>query len=90
MNRILSAIIPYINTASRLFVPDEDDASTIALDYAISQRMLTQINGSGKEYEDKLKVLNDLFTKNNLFKSETVLTGILERGKDLKYFKFFA
>jgi hypothetical protein len=52
--------------------------------------MLTQINGSGKEYEDKLKVLNDLFTKNNLFKSETVLTGILERGKDLKYFKFFA
>ncbi len=89
-NRSVSAIIPYINTASRLFVPDEDDASTIALDYAISQRMLTQINGSGKEYEDKLKVLNDLFTKNNLFKSETVLTGILERGKDLKYFKFFA
>lgn len=62
--------------------------SYTALDYAVAQHVLPLINGRGEQFEEILKGLKAEFIDKEMFKSEKLLNKILERGKDLKHFKY--
>ena len=68
------------------------DPSIIALDYAIAQRLLTKINGSGDAYRDALEELRGICGKANvnLTRCADVLSRILAKGDSaLHYYQFF-
>lgn len=79
-----NAVYRYCKVATGLL----DGNSYVALDYAISQHILPLINGRGESFHSLLKDLkNDLYDK-GMIKSEKILNRIIERGKDLKHFKY--
>lgn len=62
----------------------------IALDYAISQRILPKINGYGEKYKDFLSDFLKICDRNNLMKSKYSLHMIIEKGiSNMEYYQFF-
>ena len=92
--RVEYAIKRYWGVASKLMKGEEDetiDASIIALDYAVSQKILPKIMGSGDEYEEWIKEFIDMAKKDNLQNTAAILERIVKRGnRQLKYYQFFA
>lgn len=89
------AIIKYCSVASRLFDSDADsakrDPSIIALDYAISQKVLPKINGYGEDYCDWLKELMKKCEDGYLMRSKELLGDIISKGEaNMSYYQFFA
>lgn len=90
--RVDKAIKRYWGTTSRLFEPDETgtEAAIVALDYAVAQRILPKIAGSGEEFETWLNDLRALCSKYNLNMSAKMLKDIIEQGnQEMKYYRFF-
>lgn len=90
--RIDSAIKQYWTAACKYFEMDDTKtaATTIALDYAVAQRILPKIVGNGEEFEKWLKELGSLCSSNGLNMSATMLKDIIERGnQQMKYYQFF-
>lgn len=89
-----AAIRRYWSTAQKLFENDSNygtDASIVALDYAVAQRILPHINGSGEKYRDRLKEIKDFCSDKNLRISSEVISDIIRTGEDsMFYFQFFA
>ena len=78
-------------TAFRDTINSETDASIVALDYAVAQRILPHINGSGEKYRDQLKEIKDFCSDKNLRISSEVISDIIKTGEDaMFYFQFFA
>ena len=81
-------------SAQRLFENDANygtDASIVALDYAVSQRILTHIDGSGEKYGQQLEDIRKFCSEKNLRVSAEVLSSILKNGEDsMQYYQFFA
>lgn len=87
------AMHKYWMVASKLMEEDEysNSPDIIALDYAIAQKMLPKISGSGENFEIWLKQLKDFCTTNNLLDSSDILTRIMDRGnRQMKYYQFFS
>lgn len=90
--RIDIAIKRYWAVASKYFEMDDTKtaATTIALDYAIAQRILPKIIGNGEEFEKWLKEFSSLCSSNSLNTSAAMLKDIIERGnQQMKYYQFF-
>lgn len=89
-----AAIRRYWSTAQRLFENDSNygtDASIVALDYAVAQRILPHIDGSGEKYGDRLKEILKFCSDKNLRISAEILSDIVKNGEDsMQYFQFFA
>lgn len=89
-----AAIRRYWSTAQKLFENDSNygtDASIVALDYAVAQRILPHINGSGEKYRDRLKEIKDFCSDKNLRISSEVISDIIRTGEDsMFYFQFFS
>lgn len=88
------AIQRYWSVAQKLFEVGTDaetvDTDRLALDYAVAQKLLPKINGSGKKYADFLAELLKVFTAGGLLKSEDILTDIIQRGEEsMNYYQFF-
>ncbi|MBR6210191.1 MAG: hypothetical protein IKQ81_03475 [Clostridiales bacterium] len=88
-----SAIRRYWSVASRIMVKDEStmvDPSIIALDYAIAQKILPQISGSGESVEEGLKDLKSYSQDKNLNMTASLLDEILVRGENnMHFFQYF-
>jgi MoxR-like ATPase len=78
------AIIKYCKVATGLL----EGNSYKALDYAISQNVLPLLNGRGENFEIMLRALKDILSDKEMAKSEKVLNKIIERGKELKHFRY--
>lgn len=90
--RIDIAIKRYWAIASKYFEMDDTKtaAPTIALDYAIAQRILPKIEGNGEEFEKWLKEFSSLCSSNGLNTSAAIVKDIIERGnQQMKYYQFF-
>ena len=90
--RIDIAIKRYWAIASKYFEMDDTKtvAPTIALDYAIAQRILPEIGGNGEEFEKWLKEFSSLCSSNGLNTSAAIVKDIIERGnQQMKYYQFF-
>ena len=85
------AIRRYWATAKNLFESEAgNDTTIIALDYAVAQKLLPKINGSGKAYLDFLVKFKELCEKNNLEKSRTILANIIKHGEaSMNYYQYF-
>lgn len=82
----------YLNVGVTLFQAEEDrtDKKFIALDYAVSQKILTKIEGSGEKYKLFLENLKSYCGTNNMMISKNILEEILEKGEEnMLYFNFF-
>ena len=87
------AIKKYWAAASQYFEPDDTktDGEIIALDYAVSQRILPKIEGSGSDFEKWLEDLRSLFRSTGLNMSAEKLTDIIKKGNlQMKYYRFFS
>ena len=90
--RIDIAIKRYWAIASKYFEMDDTKtvAPTIALDYAIAQRILPKIGGNGEEFEKWLKEFSSLCSSNGLNTSAAIVKDIIERGnQQMKDYQFF-
>lgn len=88
------AIKRFYHTAEMVFTADKNgtDPSIVALDYAIAQRLLTKINGSGDDYRNTLEELKNICSKSNvnLTHCSNILSKILAKGDSaLHYYQFF-
>ncbi len=84
----------YILVGKELFESDDDMTSEkIALDYAVSQKLLTKIDGYGKEYREKLEKLRDLFQSED-FKLEMctrIINDVIKKGdNNMENYQFFS
>jgi MoxR-like ATPase len=90
--RVRIAIERYWLVASRIMEEDEygNSSSVIALDYAISQKILPKLIGSGDEYEAFLEDLKKYCDEKNLSYTTELLTSMINRGnRQMKYYQFF-
>ncbi|SHG40819.1 AAA domain (dynein-related subfamily) [Flavobacterium segetis] len=78
------AIYKYCKVATGLM----EGNSYVALDYAISQHILPLINGRGESFQKLLEGLKSDLNDKGMTKSEKLLTKIIERGKELKHFRY--
>ena len=90
--RVEIIIKKYWIVASSLMEEDEmgTSASVVALDYAISQKILPRISGNGEEYLNWLKSFKEFAGKNNLSISEGIIDRIIAQGnRQMKFYQFF-
>lgn len=89
--RVERSVKEYWNIAKNLFDGEEgNDKTIVALDYAVAQKLLPKINGSGDLYLKFLEKLQDICEENNLVKCERHLRDIIKRGKaSMNYYQYF-
>ncbi len=90
--RVELAIQNYWTVASKLMEEDEygNTPGLVALDYAIAQKILPKIIGSGDEYEVWLEDLRSYCDNKGFTYSAELLTSIINRGnRQMKYYQFF-
>lgn len=92
--RVDIAIQNYWIVASKLMDEDEygNSANLVALDYAVAQKILPKIIGSGEEYESWLAEVQSYCDKKGLLYSAELLNTIITRGNQhmqMKYYRFF-
>ena len=91
-HRTYEAVMKYCNSGIDLFEEDTISRSpeTIALDYAISQKLLPKIAGYGEEYEAWLLEIADLFERETYSQSAEIVKDIIAKGNTkMKYYEFF-
>ncbi|WP_250229699.1 hypothetical protein [Anaeropeptidivorans aminofermentans] len=91
--RVDNAIRRYWSVAKNLFENDSDgtNASIVALDYAIAQKILPLLRDSGDEYRKFLNSIYDICSDSNLRQSSTLLKSIIEKGdRRMKFYQFFS
>ena len=90
--RTYNSIMKYCASGVELFERDTmgRSAETIALDYAISQKLLPKISGFGDEYLAWLDSLVKICAEESFGQSEQIIKDIITRGNaEMKYYQFF-
>ena len=90
--RVDIAIKKYWTIASKIFVEDETktEPSIVALDYAVCQRLLPKIEGSGEQYEKWLEELRNICSQEGLNLAAKRIKDIIDYGNNqMKYYQFF-
>ena len=82
--RSLHAIIHYYLVAEEYMSSKE-----MALDYAVSQKILPCISGQGKKYGEFLNGLMSICKENQLNKSANIISKIIERSQH-EFYGFFS
>lgn len=89
-----TAVRGYVLSAMRWFETDpeepEIDAGTIALDYAVLQRLMPRISGSSERFRAVLEKMKKYFERTGLKKSAARMNEIMERGDgSMQFYQFF-
>lgn len=89
------AIKEYCHVTSKLFDSDEDPVkrptNTIALDFAILQKVLPKINGYGEDYRLWLEEFSEICKRSELDKTREAIKKIIKKGSaNMEYYQFFA
>lgn len=94
--RVVIAISKYYSVAKKYFISEDNSLTSeeIALDFAISQKLLPKINGYGDGYIDFIEKFKKSCRKDNketiiLPKTFSILEKINENGNKLGYYNFF-
>lgn len=91
--RINNMIVKYLKVGCRLLEETEDTGSSdyVALDYAVSQKLLPKINGYGENYKKFLKDILNLFDDKNMIKCKKIIEDIIRKGdNNMEYYQFFS
>ena len=79
----------FVATASSLFVDNGRSAQVEAFDFAVMQKLLPRINGTGDQFRGGLEAIRDLFVSRNLVRSAGILTTLIDEGMEMDSYKFF-
>lgn len=83
-------MVDYIVTASDIFTSDGKPAQLDALDFAVLQKLLPKINGTGEAYREGLEALLELLRARSLDRSAVRLARILNDGRAaMDCYRFF-
>ena len=85
--RVSKMVRKYCVVGRDLF--DYSENRYVALDYAVSQKILPLINGSGKEYESFLDQLEEVCDKGSMPLCNTIINNIIKKGQSMNYYQFF-
>ena len=86
------AVMDYCAATSDLFESEATgvDGSIIALDYAVTQKILPKIKGAGEEFKDWLIELRQMCSADSLFEASDMIREIIDDGdNDMSYYEFF-
>lgn len=86
------AMMRYLGVATRFMTRGSlgEEVSLVALDFAVAQRLLPKIVGSGEEFRSELVHLSDFCKENELGHCAKVLDDMIRQGdKQMKYYQFF-
>lgn len=84
--RSLIAIRNYCIVAEKYMEGEKQNA----VDYALAQKLLPQIDGNGKNYLDFLEDIASICQEYQLTKSQKIISNIIENGKrEHNYFNYF-
>lgn len=87
--RVVSMIKKYCLASKKIM--DFDDNVYVALDYAISQKIMPMINGYGESYEHFLKNLLIECDSNTMPICNNIINSILKIGEsNMQYYQFFS
>lgn len=88
--RSIRQITGYVGTASSVFADGEKPAWLDAADFAVMQKCLPRIMGTGTRYREKLVELNRSLEGLGLARSACVVTRILHQGDEaMDCYRFF-
>ena len=88
--RVERSVTSYCSVAQNIFEAKDNIApSIVALDYAVSQKLITKISGNGSVYKDALNKLNTFCKEQNLNLTAQQLDRIIDHGKDMDYYEYF-
>ncbi len=89
--RTRNAIHNYVSSAQEYMKSDTCGSPYLeALDYAVAQKLLPIINGSGELYQQKLEKIKGILETKSLMKSARRLDTVIRKGNDLMgYYRFF-
>ena len=94
--RVDIAIRQYCSVASNRFEDERYDdgtvvsAASVALDYAVAQKILPKISGSGESFSEWLEDLRNICSSHNLNNSAGILRRMIDTGnKQMRYYQFF-
>lgn len=88
--RVERSVTSYCSVAQNIFESKDNIApSIVALDYAVSQKLITKISGNGSVYKDALNKLNTFCKEQNLNLTAQQLDRIIDHGKDMDYYEYF-
>lgn len=86
--RVLKAIKQYCIAGESLF--DDSENSYVALDYAVSQKILPLISGYGESYKNFLLKLQEICDKSTMPKCNEIIKNIIRNGENnMLYYQFF-
>ncbi|MCD8340070.1 MAG: hypothetical protein LUC43_07725, partial [Burkholderiales bacterium] len=89
--RTRTAIANYVSAAQSYMKKEGTRAPyKIALDYAVAQKILPMINGSGNSYKNSLDTLEEFLKTEKLTKSASALEQVIRKGTDtMDFYRFF-
>lgn len=83
------AVLEFVCAASPwMEAGTKEEKELVAFDYAVSQRLLPQIDVFG-DFSSELEELRNYFAEQSLLRCEKVISKILETGEELKGFSYF-
>lgn len=89
--RVHKAVEHYVSAAAALMdKADYASSALVAIDYAVAQKVLPPISGSGEAFRHWLIALADLLDNFGLVKSKNEVRRIIEAGDArMNYYRFF-
>ncbi len=89
--RVARSVVRYWEVAESCFSEESGTKGDAALDFAVAQRLLPKLSGSGEAFRDQLEELREICEGANLPRSAAILQDILARGErsDLAFYSFF-
>ena len=80
----------YISAAAAVMGDDKQPAYAVAVDYALAQKLLPKLSGTGEDFRAWLEALKTWCESNGLDISLKLLDDMIRRGKaSMGYYKFF-
>ena len=88
----MRSIFDYVTVATKWFENSDSQTFTyhVAIDYAVAQKLLPCISLVGIQHSEKLQELLNVFEKNDLTLSTSLLSEIIDRGENaMNMYSFF-
>lgn len=86
--RLRRSVVRYCSAARDLIAAERGELG--ALDYAVCQRILPSIRGSGEAYARRLERLRNYFKQQGMSRSLSAIERILDHGAEFGEYDFFA
>lgn len=83
------AVEGYVSAAAEVFPNNTRPAHIAAVDFAVAQKLLPKISGTGEAYREGLEAVRTGLEASGLERSVALLDGVLKKGDPVGFWQFF-